>query len=80
MKIITAAEARQMVIDNIKLNSVMLEKFFKEVEETSKEGKSNMVFRDGDGHSLGDDEENFLEKLGYDLSWNGACLWYEVSW
>jgi len=48
---------------------------------------ADITDRAGDGYltltyygDIGDAEVKTLRELGYTIHWNGACLWWEVSW
>lgn len=82
---ITAKEAREMIESNSKNNSKAIDEFFKEVHVAISENKCEMRLNPlnqgfGIQQQFTDSERNYLKSLGYTISWDGDCLWYNVSW
>jgi len=81
MEIISADDARKMVINSITTSSKKLEYFFSEVSEHASNRETKMFLYPLGNDDFSDVELEYLrEVLGYDIWWDRACLWYEVSW
>lgn len=76
--IITASEARKRALDSQSFkDDEMIKDFFQQVEINCDIGSTDFKFQT-EGKHFTDTQEEYLEGLGYKLSWNSHCLWYEV--
>lgn len=50
------------------------------IEDTSNDGNTQLVYSLGEDQYLYDKLYDFLTEKGYQVSWNRACLWVEISW
>jgi hypothetical protein len=83
MELIHAKDAKNAAMKHRMIsnaNSLMLSNFFYFVAyEMDKGNFSGNFFTDGE-HFDKQELEFLREDLGYNIFWNSACLWYEVSW
>ncbi len=79
MNILTAKEAREISIANNQ-KSELFERFITEVEQNARGGETTFNFNTGGKHFTAAEITEIEDKLGYNISWNSPCLWYEVSW
>lgn len=75
---ITAAEAREQLRENL-AESIVVNRFMDEVRENIRNKSNKFNFHIGTDTDLTDQEIDYISSLGYYISWNSACLWYEIS-
>lgn len=75
---ISAQTARNFANLN-KHHSELFLDMLKYIEKEAIGGGVSCNFCTGGKH-ISDDELDFVGKLGYEISWNSPCLWYEISW
>lgn len=75
---LSADDARKIAHGNFKW-SELARKFFTWVRNESENGNFFGNFYTGGKH-FDAYELDEIEKLGYKLSWNSTCLWYNVHW
>lgn len=83
---ITAEEARRIALENkVKAKpSPTLDYFFecvrKEIAEDNAKLSMIFSFRVEGYEDFDEIQLNYLKSLGYTMEWDGATLWYTVSW
>ena len=84
MKPITAQEARAIASNETKEYSYLLSEFFHDVDYFMTIKKMEMKFQRNNGgygvKTFTDEEIEYIKSLGYNINWDGDCLWYEVNW
>ena len=70
----TAKEALEEIEKSICRNSLAIEKFQYKLQNAIENGETKFIL----DVSLTEEEETYIEGLGYTLVWSRACLWYDV--
>lgn len=75
---ISAEEAKNLACKT-EIANPLVTGMFSSIKYAAENGKRDCNFFT-DGHHLSDTELEMVRRLGYEVSWNRACLWYEISW
>lgn len=78
MKMLSAQEAAQLTNGNYEETTMFLE-IASKIENAAMHGDRQIKYYTA-GEHLPENELNMICELGYDISWNGPCLWYEIGW
>lgn len=79
-RVITALKAKNEVMHNrASTNSPLIEEFFSVVESAIYNWSLSTLMYTGGKH-FSEAELQYIRDLGYSITWNSPCLWYEISW
>jgi hypothetical protein len=74
---ITAKEARDRMLNGTENDR--LENFFYAINDAIEDYKCKFNYIINQENDFTDTELDYIRGLGYEIYWNSACLWYEVS-
>jgi hypothetical protein len=77
----TAKEAREKLFTEGEDLKFFLERIKHRIDEAIEEGRTEIYFGlEGNNQLMYEKLANYLREKGYDVYWNKACYWMEISW